>query len=96
MAKPPKASFANMHRDLKDSLKEDVKKLSKPSVPQIEHPPRGERADFLKITMTIPGELLAELRALGMKRKLAGQKDTDTSALVREALIEFLIRHKDG
>jgi hypothetical protein len=61
----------------------------------VKHPPRGERSNFLKITMTIPGELLADLRALGMKRKLAGQKDTDTSALVREALIEFLEKHTD-
>lgn len=61
----------------------------------LNHLPRGERADFLKITMTIPGELLSELRALGMKRKILGQKDTDTSALIREALIEFLEKYRD-
>jgi transcriptional regulator of met regulon len=58
------------------------------------HAPRGERADFLKITLTIPSDLLTELRALGMKRKAAKMKDTDTSALIREALVDFLNKHK--
>lgn len=52
--------------------------------------PRGERGDFLKTTITISAEMLTELRALGMKRKSAKQKDTDTSALIREALTDFL------
>jgi hypothetical protein len=56
--------------------------------------PRGERADFLKITLTIPADLLTELRALGMKRKANKMKDTDTSALIREALVDFLNKHR--
>lgn len=56
--------------------------------------PRGQRADFLKTTITISAEMLTELRALGMRRKSAKQKDTDTSALIREALIDFLKKHK--
>ncbi len=56
--------------------------------------PRGERGDFLKTTITISAEMLTELRSLGMKRKSAKQKDTDTSALVREALIDFLKKNK--
>lgn len=59
------------------------------------HIPRGERADFLKITLTIPAEMLTELRALGMKRKAAKQKDTDSSALIREALTDFLKKHRE-
>lgn len=51
--------------------------------------PRGERGDFLKTTLTLPADMLGELRALGMRRKAAKQKDTDTSALVREALADF-------
>ncbi len=56
--------------------------------------PRGQRADFLKTTITISAEMLTELRALGMRRKAAKQKDTDTSALIREALTDFLRKNK--
>jgi len=31
---------------------------------------------------------------LGLKRKAAKQKDTDTSALIREALTDFLNKHR--
>lgn len=60
------------------------------------HIPRGERADFLKITLTIPADLLTELRALGMRRKANKRKDTDTSALIREALVDFLNKNEEG
>ena len=58
--------------------------------------PRGERGDFLKTTLTIPASMLTELRALGMRRKSNKQKDTDTSALVREALTDFLNKHRSN
>ena len=57
---------------------------------QVYQIPRGERADFLKITVTLPSDLLAELKSLGIQRKAAKMKDTDTSSLIREAIIEFL------
>ncbi len=56
--------------------------------------PRGQRADFLKTTITISAEMLTDLRALGMRRKAAKQKDTDTSALIREALTDFLRKNR--
>ena len=56
--------------------------------------PRGERGDFLKTTITLPAEMFTELRALGMRRKSAKQKDTDTSALVREAVTDLLNKHR--
>ena len=46
------------------------------------------------ITLTIPADLLTELRALGMKRKAEKMKDTDTSALIREAVTDFLNKHR--
>lgn len=52
--------------------------------------PRGERANFLKATITLPPEILAALRDVGMKRKSEGQKDTDVSSLIREAVTEWL------
>lgn len=59
------------------------------------HIPRGQRADFIKTTVTLPIELLAELRVFGMKRRAKKMKDTDFSALTREAITEFLNNHKD-
>jgi hypothetical protein len=47
--------------------------------------PRGERSNFLKITVTMPSEQLAALRELGMERKSRGERDTDVSSLLREA-----------
>jgi len=64
------------------------------SIEKEDYIPRGQRADFLKTTITISAEMLTELRSLGMKRKAAKQKDTDTSALVREALTDFLKKNK--
>jgi hypothetical protein len=52
--------------------------------------PRGERADFLKITVTMPAEMLSKLKEFGMRRKTLGEKDTDTSALIRKAVAEYL------
>jgi hypothetical protein len=58
--------------------------------------PRGQRGDFLQITIKIPADMLTELRILGMKRKSKKMKDTDTSALVREALVDFLKKHREN
>ena len=93
----------NMNKQLgneKDTPEKKVRKApatkreeeSKP--PLDSNIPRGERADFLKITLTIPADLLTELRSLGMKRKANKMKDTDTSALIREALVDFLNKHR--
>jgi hypothetical protein len=60
-----------------------------------QHIPRGQRADFIKTTVTLPIQLLADLRTFGMKRRAKKMKDTDFSALTREAITEFLINHKD-
>jgi hypothetical protein len=101
MAKKP-SLLEGLHKDLnapeptkkKTGKKESIhEKDTKP--PLDSNIPRGERADFLKITLTIPANLLTELRALGMRRKAKKQKDTDTSALIREALVDFLNKHKD-
>jgi hypothetical protein len=97
-----KAQLSQMHKDLGDLKgKEAPKAKKKPSLKKEEkasleaHIPRGERQDFLRITLTIPGNLLTELRMLGVKRKAAKMKDTDTSSLIREALVVFLNKHKD-
>lgn len=97
--------LAKMHKQLEETKDTSEKKTIEESTPKKEkeekapleaHVPRGERADFLKITLTIPGDLLTELRALGMRRKAAKMKDTDTSALIREAVVDFLHKHRSN
>ena len=56
--------------------------------------PRGERGDFLKTSITISAQQLTDVRSLGMRRKSNKEKDTDFSALVREALTDLLNKHK--
>ncbi len=99
-----KATLSNMNKQLtepeevkKEPKKPVAKKEDKPKAvkktkaPKKEtHIPRGERGDFLKTSITISAQLLTDIRALGMERKAKKQKDTDFSALVREALIDLL------
>jgi len=54
------------------------------------NPERGRRGDFLKITVTMPAKMLGDLKTLGMRRRARGEKDTDISSLVREAVIVLL------
>jgi hypothetical protein len=54
------------------------------------NPERGLRGDFLKITVTIPARMLGDLKTLGLRRRATGQKDTDISSLIREALADLL------
>ena len=54
------------------------------------NPERGLRGNFLKITITIPASVLGELKDLGLRRRASGQKDTDVSSLIREAVAELL------
>jgi hypothetical protein len=97
-----KATLSQMNKQLKDQKDKAEKEQKKSNVQKKEqelmqaeaHIPRGERGDFIKTSITIPCDLLAELRALGMKRKGMKMKDTDTSALIREAIIDFLNKHK--
>ncbi len=56
------------------------------------NPERGQRGEFLKVTITLPAEMLLELRRLGLQRRAAGQKNTGVSELVREAVAILLER----
>ncbi|MBU0516889.1 MAG: hypothetical protein KJ621_19210 [Proteobacteria bacterium] len=56
------------------------------------NPAIGERGDFLRVLITMPGEMLAELKALGVQRRMEGQRDSSVSALAREAIADFLAK----
>ena len=57
------------------------------------NPERGHRGDFLKITVTMPAAMLGDLKSLGMERRGQGQKDTDVSSLIREAVTILLSKN---
>ncbi|MBU0516187.1 MAG: hypothetical protein KJ621_15595 [Proteobacteria bacterium] len=58
------------------------------------NPAIGERGDFLRVLITMPGEMLAELKALGVQRRMAGHKDSSVSALAREAIAALLAKER--
>lgn len=84
-----KVSLGQIKRDLDQTEKQQTKAKKKAS-DEASSPPRGERSDFLKVTITLPAETVLKLKTLGLKRKAKGEIDTDVSCLVREALKPFL------
>lgn len=94
-----KAKLSQLHKELISSEKAEIKSASKQIKPAnnlqdqvkaVSSPVRGERGDFLKVTITLPPVMLADLKRLGIERKLQGMRDTDVSSLIREALRNFL------
>lgn len=84
-----KAKLSQLHKELTDAQEKDT--LSQPTVKKTvasagANPARGDRGDFLKITITMPPEMVADLKRLGLERRLQGDKDTDVSSLVRAAV----------
>jgi len=58
----------------------------------IANPPHGEKADFRKITVTMPQVAYEQLIQESARRKIAGERNQLLSALVREAIFEYLKR----
>jgi hypothetical protein len=54
------------------------------------NPPRGEKGDFRKVSITIPPEAYEKLVRESARRKIAGEPNQLLSALVREAVIQYL------
>jgi hypothetical protein len=56
------------------------------------NPPRGEKGDFRKVSVTMPPATYEQLVRESMRRKIAGEPNQLLSALVREAVIQYLER----
>ncbi len=56
------------------------------------NPPRGEKGDFRKVTVTLPQWLYQKVIEESARRKIAGEPNQLVSALLREAVIEYLNR----
>jgi hypothetical protein len=54
------------------------------------NPPRGEKGDFRKVSITIPPEAYEKLMLESARRKIAGEPNQLLSALVREAVVLYL------
>jgi transcriptional regulator of met regulon len=56
------------------------------------NPPHGERGSYRKLTVTLPQEVYERLIQESARRKIAGEKNQMLSALLREALNDYLKR----
>jgi hypothetical protein len=54
------------------------------------NPPRGEKRDFRKVSITIPPEAYEKLMQESARRKIAREPNQLLSALVREAVVLYL------
>ena len=55
-------------------------------------PPRGEKSGFRKMTFTLPPEIYEQLIRESARRKIAGEPNQLLSALLREAVSDYLKR----
>jgi hypothetical protein len=56
------------------------------------NPPRGEKGDFRKLSVTMPPGAYERLVRESARRKIQGEPNQLLSALIREAVIEYLER----
>ncbi len=54
------------------------------------NPPHGEKGGFRKVTVTLPPELYERLIRESARRKIAGEPNQLVSALLREAVTQYL------
>jgi hypothetical protein len=86
-----KAKLSDLSRKLQQHAEKTAPKTKEHPGKGIEaNAPRGERANFLKITITMPADMLGALKDLGIKRKATGETDTDVSSLIRESVVNLL------
>jgi transcriptional regulator of met regulon len=56
------------------------------------NPPRGGKAHFRKITVSLPPEAYESLIRESTRRKIAQEPNRQLSSLLREAVIDYLAR----
>ncbi|HUI76744.1 MAG TPA: hypothetical protein VLY24_02480 [Bryobacteraceae bacterium] len=60
------------------------------------NPPYGEKGAFRKVTVTVPPDVYERLVRESARRKIAGEPNQLLSALLREAVYEYLERLTTG
>ena len=91
----PKSTKARLHQlatDLRAAVPAPAPPAAAPSAPArpVPNPARGQRGDFQKVTITLPLDMLRDLRLLGLARRAQGATSTGVSELVREAVHALL------
>lgn len=54
------------------------------------NPPKGSRADFVKVTITLPPALYQAIAHEASRRKSVKEKNPLISSIIREAVSEYL------
>ena len=80
--------------DLVSQMETPAKKVEPKSKAStlVANPAHGEKGDFRKVTITLPPDVLGLLVDEAARRKKAGEKDAQISALIREAVVAMLSR----
>jgi transcriptional regulator of met regulon len=60
------------------------------------NPPYGDKGQFRKLTVTVPPDVYERLIQESARRKIAGESNQLISALLREALSDYLDRIEAG
>jgi hypothetical protein len=82
-----KACLSELNRQLR-AVPEKPKATAGPKSDP--NPARGERGDFLNVTVRLPAGMLADLATLGVDRRKHGIPNRTVSALIREAVAGLL------
>ncbi len=83
----------NETSDNTDSVKYTIDKIIKTASKIEENPLRGERSSFVKATITLPPDMEAAIRMIGIERKISKQSNYSVSELIREA-VSFWLKHQ--
>lgn len=62
----------------------------KPERPPVVNPARGERGDFVKLTVTLSPEAYQLIMTEVTRRKTSKEADPNISAILREAVMAYL------
>jgi hypothetical protein len=78
-------------RQLSESRNSGRRKATITSTAPIDaHAPHGEKGDFIKVTATLSPEVYRLLADEMVRRKLAKEPNAQLSAILREAVVQYL------
>ena len=84
-----KARLADLNRQIR-AVPDKPKATDSPRLEA--NPERGQRGDFLNITVRLPAEMLTEIQSLGVKRRQQKKSNRTQSAIIREAIADLIQR----
>ena len=86
--------LASLVADLDAGPEQDTpkKRLARPrkAVTIDPNPPKGEKGEFFKMTITMSPDIFELVNAEALRRKVSRAGNATTSAIIREALISFI------